>query len=529
MPQEINYPIGIQTFEQIIEGDYVYVDKTELIHKLATTNKCVFLSRPRRFGKSLLVSTLEAYFQGRKALFKGLAIETLEKEWKAYPVLRFDLSGENYDCPEKLIEKISLTLSHYEDIYGENPKAKSIAARFASLLANAEKQTTQKVVILIDEYDKPLTDTLHNDPLREDLRNELAAFYGVMKGKDDAIRFVLLTGITKFGHVSVFSGLNNLIDISLDEDYNAICGVSETEFRKYFPESVKSLAKEYNASEEDMWNALRIHYDGYHFSKSKEGIYNPFSLMVSFKRRKLGFFWFTSGTPWFLVNTLNCYGFPLSSLEGEWFTEEELLDITDPEHNYQALFFQAGYLTIKGYQPGQIVPFVKLEKFQLGFPNEEVRYGFWNTLYDKYLFRHHPRSIFNQPEFIKAVETGNPQEFMERLQSLLAELSHGNTPKDNVRLKEINFQNDLQIIFRMLGFEVHTEITTASGRIDMTVETPSFVYLFEFKTDSTPESALKQIKDNGYALKFKADPRRVFLIGANFDPTTNSLDSFLIE
>ena len=402
MAQQIKYPIGIQTFETIIKDGYLYVDKTALMYSLVKDNKYVFLSRPRRFGKSLLVSTLEAYFQGRRELFKGLAVEALETEWLKYPVLRFDLSGENYDSPEKLKGKISLILSRYEEIYGKNPEAESLAARFESLIIEAEKTGRQKVVILIDEYDKPLTDTLHDDSANEKLRNELAGFYGVMKGNDAHIQFAMLTGITKFGHVSVFSGLNNLNDISLSDDYNAICGVSESEFKKYFPASIKTVAEEYGVTDDEMWEAFRFNYDGYHFSKVKEGLYNPFSIMLSFYYKEIGMHWFTSGTPSFLVNALKLYKFPLNRLEGESFTKAQLTDITDPAKNWQALFFQAGYLTIKGYIPGTIGPFQQLPKYTLGFPNEEVRYGFWTTLYDNYIYGDRSSTPFDQTGFIKA-------------------------------------------------------------------------------------------------------------------------------
>ena len=523
------YPIGIQTFEEIVSEGYLYVDKTGVVYDLVNNNKYVFLSRPRRFGKSLLISTIEAYFQGRKELFNGLAMESLETEWAQHPVLRFDLSGESYQHADKLVSKLESALSKYEEIYGKSPKGKSIADRFERLINAAETKTGQKVVILIDEYDKPLTDSIHDDPLKESLRQELAGFYGVLKGNDVHIRFAMLTGITKYGHVSIFSGLNNLNDISLSDDYNAICGVSETEFHKYFASSIKEVADEYGIEESDVWIAFRENYDGYHFSKVKEGIYNPFSVMLSFYNKEIGSHWFTSGTPTFLVNAVKRYRIPLASLEGESFTKAELSDISDPENNYQALFFQAGYLTIKGYIPGKFGMDSEPPRFTLGFPNKEVRRGFWESLFKGYLLDGHPTSTFDEKGFIHAVETGNPQDFMTRLQSLLAELSYGNTPKENVRLKEINYQNDLYIIFRMLGFRVKTEITVSSGRIDMTVETPSYVYLFEFKTDSTPEMAVRQIRDNVYAARFASDPRRVFLIGANFDTKTNTLDSFVIE
>ena len=532
MAQKINYPIGIQTFEEIIQEGYLYVDKTALVYDLAKNNKYVFLSRPRRFGKSLLVSTLEAYFQGRKELFKGLAMETLEKDWIQYPVLRFDLSGESYDCPKKLKDKISFTLSSYEKTYGRNSEAKSLAARFEALIKQAKLKASQKVVILIDEYDKPMVDNIHDDSLMEDFRKELRGFYSVLKSNDAFIHFAMLTGVTKYSHVSIFSGLNNLKDISLNPKYNAICGVSETEFRNYFGPSIRNFSEATKWPEDTVWKVFKTKYDGYHFCGEGEGIYNPFSILWAFDDNKLGDYWFRSGTPDLLAKVLLKNNYNLKDLEGREFTETQLSDLTNPDKDYHALFFQAGYLTIKGYRPATLNPVTCAdtpEKFILGFPNREVMTGFWSSLYQNYLFTNRPTTPFDETGFIQAVETGDPEEFMTRLQALLSELSQGNTPKENVRLKEINFQNDLQIIFRMLGFQVQTEITVSSGRIDMTVETPSYVYLFEFKTDSTPEAALKQIKDNDYATKFASDSRRIFLIGANFSTETNSLTSFLIE
>ena len=526
------YPLGIQTFEEIVSEGYLYVDKTEIVYDLVNSNKYVFLSRPRRFGKSLLISTIDAYFQGRKELFQGLAMESLEKDWEVHPVLRFDLSGESYQHAGKLVGKISHSLSRYEAIYGKDPEADSLADRFTSLIAAAEAKTKHKVVILIDEYDKPMIDNIHDDALVEDFRKELRGFYGTLKGNDAHIRFAMLTGVTKFAHVSVFSGLNNLRDISMNRDYNAICGISESEFHKYFANSIETFADANKWSVDMVWKAFKAKYDGYLFCDKGEGIYNPFSVLYAFADNKLGEYWFRSGTPTLLVNVLKKNNYNLSDIEGGEFTEMELSDLVDPDRDYHALFFQAGYLTVKGYIPasldlitGEDTP----EKYILGFPNREVSMGFWKSLYDNYLFADSPIAPFDEKGFVKAVETGDPQDFMTLLQSLLAELSYGNTPKDNIRLKEINFQNDLQIIFRMLGFKVKTEIAVASGRIDMTVETNSYVYLFEFKTDSTPEAAIKQIRDNVYAAKFASDSRRVFLIGATFSTKTNSLSSFLIE
>lgn len=527
MQKSINYPIGIQTFEKIIEGEYLYVDKTALVYDLVSNNQFVFLSRPRRFGKSLLISTLEAYFKGRKDLFKGLAMERLEKDWKHYPVLRFDLSAENYENKERLIGKISNYLFWYEKSLGLESKGESISVRFFNVIKTAKEKANERVVILIDEYDKPLLDALHDDKLKEDLREELRGFYSVMKENDDYIHFAMLTGVTKFGHVSVFSGLNNLKDISLNPRYNKICGISETEFRENFQESVHNFAKANKWPEDSVWKAFKVKYDGYRFCGEGEGIYNPFSILWAFSDNKFGDYWFRSGTPSILVKSIKRRKYNLSDIEGGWFTESDLSDISEPDRDYHALFFQAGYLTIKGYEPSTLNPvtfFATPEKYSLGFPNMEVRTGFWSALYRNYLFADQQSSPFDEKGFIKDVETGNPQGFMERLQSLLSLISPGNSKKG-----EVHFQNELQIIFRMLGFHVDTEITMASGRTDMTIKTPSYVYIFEFKLDSTAEEAIKQIHDKGYAMPYKSDPRKVFLIGANFDSNTNNIDNFLIE
>ena len=532
MTQNIQYPIGIQTFDKIIEGGYIYVDKTSLIHDLVNSNKYVFLSRPRRFGKSLLISTIEAYFHGRKDLFKGLAMENLEHKWEEHPVLRFDLSGESYQHSGKLKNLLNLLLSEYEAIYGKNPEEKDLATRFRGIIKRAHDISGKDVVVLIDEYDKPMVDNIHDDSLVDDFRKELRGFYGVLKGSDPYIHFAMLTGVTKYSHVSIFSGLNNLKDVSMNPKYNAICGVSESEFRKYFGPSIENFAEANGWAVESVWNVFKAKYDGYHFCGKGEGIYNPFSILWAFDDNKLGDYWFRSGTPDLITKVLRKNNYNLSNIEGGEFTETQLSDLVDPNKDYHALFFQAGYLTVKGYKPATLNPVTFAdtpEKFILGFPNREVSTGFWSSLYSNYLFSDRPATPFDETGFITAVETGHPEDFMNRLGALLSELSQGNTPKDNVRLKEINFQNDLQIIFRMLGFHVNTEITVASGRIDMIVETSSFVYLFEFKVNSTPEAAIQQIKDNLYAAKFASDPRRVFLIGANFSSKTNTLTSSIAE
>ena len=517
MDTAIKYPIGIQTFSEIITEGYLYIDKTELIYRLVKENKYVFLSRPRRFGKSLLVSTIEEYFKGHKELFSGLAIARKETDWKKYPIIRFDFSGENYDDHTRLTELISAKLSNYEAIYGRNPEDKSIGMRFNRLIHNMRISSDERVVILIDEYDKPLLDVLHDDGKHELTRRELEGFYSNIKKCDADIRFALLTGVGKFGHVSIFSGLNNLNDISLMPRYNALCGISESEFHQCFAPSVTSFATTNGIDENETWALFKTKYDGYHFAKTGEDIYNPFSVLNAFAKEELGNYWFASGTPGFLVKIMKKNKSDLSDIEGVMLTEDDLSDLTNPAANYHALFFQAGYLTIKGYDK-------PTERYLLDFPNEEVRSGFWRSFYKQYVFDGTPRRTFDIFNFLDDIKQGNPEGFMTRIQALVAEISPGID-----RGREVHFQNVMQIIFKMLGQMVHTEIESANSRCDMTVETPSYVYVMEFKINSSPLTAIAQIKSKGYAHRFVADQRTIFLIGANFSTATNELDSFLIE
>ena len=517
MGNMIKYPVGIQTFEKIIEGGYLYVDKTRYVHDLVNDNQYVFLSRPRRFGKSLLLSTIQAYFEGRRKLFAGLAVAGLEKAWDSYPVLRFDLSGESYEHPAKLEGKLNLLLREYEDIYGKEEDEVSVGSRFRGIIRRAVEKTGRKAVVLIDEYDKPLLETMHEEELHESARLRLRGFYGVLKESDEFIRFAMLTGVTKFGQVTVFSGLNNLRDISMLDRYNEICGISETEFRKYFAASVKDFAMAKGTTEEKVWELFRNNYDGYHFSETGCGMYNPFSVLNAFKDNRISNYWFRSGSPDYLIKLFKRNHYVLNELEGQRRTESQLLDMTNPDRNVVTLLYQSGYLTIKDYDP-------MFEEYILGFPNNEVRTGFWSSLYDNYVFNGSNRTAFDMSRFVRDVFDGKATEFMERLQALIASLSPG-TLKD----KEIYFQNILQVVFSMMGFHTRTEITMASGRADMTVETEKYIYIFEFKIDSTAEAALAQIKGKRYSAPFNTGTHKVILIGANFSSTTNLLSDYIIE
>lgn len=363
------YPIGIQTFEEIRKGGYVYVDKTELIYKLVNSGKYFFLSRPRRFGKSLLISTLEAYFSGRKELFEGLAIERLEKGWMEYPVLHLDLNTQKYDTPKALLDVLEENLEKWEEIYGSSEKEIGVARRFNGVIERAAEKTGRNVVVLIDEYDKPMLQAIGNEELMTEYRNTLKAFYGALKSCDRYIRFAILTGVTKFSKVSVFSDLNNLEDISIDSRFANICGISEDELCSELEEDISLLAENNGITIEETHRELKEWYDGYHFSEDGDDIYNPFSLLNTFVKMKFGSYWFETGTPTFLVELLKTTKYNLNNLTTEVASSDSLAGIESMYTNPVPILYQSGYLTIKGYNR-------EFRVYNLGFPNKEVEEGF---------------------------------------------------------------------------------------------------------------------------------------------------------
>ena len=367
------YPIGIQSFEEIRNGGYVYVDKTALIYRLTSTGKYYFLSRPRRFGKSLLVSTMEAYFSGRKELFEGLAMESLEKEWTEYPVLHLDLTGSSYTDISQLNISLDQHLRKWESLYDVTPVSEDLSSRFKDVIDAACRKIGQKVVILIDEYEKPIIDNIDNPELMEQFRRELQGFYSVIKGKDNAIRFAFLTGVTKLGKMSIFSGLNNLNDISMDARYADICGISEQELKSTFGESVEELARANELSVDDCYKKLAQMYDGYHFTENSVGIYNPFSLLNTFNSGKFRMYWFETGTPTFLVRYLKQGNYNLDNISRNDVSLETLTGSNYVSPAPITLMYQAGYLTIKGFNPDFFT-------YNLDYPNEEVKRGFMHSL-----------------------------------------------------------------------------------------------------------------------------------------------------
>ena len=513
----MKYPIGIQNFKDIRMGGYVYVDKTALIYKLADLGKYYFLSRPRRFGKSLLISTLEAYFQGKKELFGGLALERLETEWKSYPVLHLDLNVDKYSTPDNLDQVLNEALAQWEKVYGSNPNEATLSLRFKGIIRRAFEQTGKQVVVLVDEYDKPLLSTIDCKELHDAYRSTLKAFFGVLKSQDPYIRFAFLTGVSRFSHVSIFSDLNNLQDISLIPDYADICGISEKELHEYFEESLQELASANGMTYEQVCEKLRGQYDGYHFYPNSVGIYNPFSLLNTFQYKLFQDYWFRTGTPTFLVKLLQQNDYDLKALKGLYVDDSALQSVDEDYADPIPVLFQTGYLTFSGYD---------LEMgYRLDFPNQEVERGFFNFLLPYYtsVLKSGVKSYLNK--LTAAVRQGKPNDLLRTLQTMLAGKPYMLAGGD----KEVHFQNTLYLIFTMLGYNVQVEQATSQGRMDVTIQTPDYVYIFELKLDKSAEEALQQIKNSQYTRPFQTDSRKVFLIGANFSSATRTVEKWMVE
>ncbi len=516
-PIAMIYPIGIQNFEKLRNDGYVYVDKTAHIHRLATTGSYYFLSRPRRFGKSLLVSTMYAYFSGRKELFEGLAMERLEQKWTQHPILHLDLNTEDYRSEESLNRRLDNTLSQWEQLYGTGEKEESLSLRFEGIVRRAYEKTGERVVILVDEYDKPMLQAISNDELQAKFRSTLKAFYSVLKTQDRYIKFGFLTGVTKFGKVSVFSDLNNLQDISMLPMYADICGISEKEMHIYFEEGIQKLAANNRLTYDETCAKLKKQYDGYHFGRNSQGIYNPFSLLNTFNNLIFGDYWFETGTPSFLVELLQHTNYDLNRLQEEELSADVLGSIDSMSKNPIPMIYQSGYLTIKDYDE-------RFDLYKLGFPNKEVEQGFIRYLLPYYTSVSQNKTAFYINNFIREVESGQPEQFLERLQALFADGNYeisGNMEKC--------FQNALYVIFKIMGFYTEVERRTARGRMDVTIQTKDYVYILELKLDGSAEAALQQIEEKGYAAPFAKDGRTLYKIGINFSSATRGIGEYLIQ
>ena len=511
-----NLPIGIQNFEKLREGNYLYIDKTEQIYRLVSCGCYYFLSRPRRFGKSLLMSTIHSYFSGRKDLFEGLAIEKLEKEWLEHPVLHLDLNTRNYSDEKALTDELNKHLEYWEAVYGNKFADRSIEERFTQIIKLAFEKTGRKVVILVDEYDKPMLQAIGNPKLQDAYRATLKGFYGALKSMDGCIRFALLTGVTKFGKVSVFSDLNNLKDISMSLEYNDVCGITEKELLSNFDGYIERLASVNDLSKEEAVAKLREQYDGYHFHPKGGGVYNPFSLLNCLDEKEFKDYWFETGTPTYLVQLLQEREYNLEKMSREETSADVLNSIDANSTNPIPVIYQSGYLTIKDYDP-------VFETYTLGFPNREVEKGFMNFLVPYYTSIPSSGSAFEIKSFVRDVQSGNTEGFIARLKSFFAD-----TPYELVKKLENHYQNVVFILFKLMGFYTQAEYRTSEGRIDMVVKTPKFCYVLEFKLDGTAEEALAQISDKNYVLPFSAEDRQIIRLGINFDSTTRNIDKVLI-
>ena len=535
MPNKIDYmkyPIGIQNFEKIRKDGYIYVDKTAQIYDLVSDGTIYFLSRPRRFGKSLLVSTLKAYFMGKKELFKGLAIDSLEKEWAEYPVFHLDFNGENFTQGNTLQLKIDGHIASWEQIYGKDFNSKTLGDRFAYVLKQAHKQYGRRAVVLIDEYDKPILDVLDTKyttevdgerrPIEEVNRDILKGFYSVFKAADEDLQFVLLTGVTKFSQVSVFSGFNQPADISMDRRYEALCGITQDELYSYFAEPIKELAEIYSMTEDEMKEFLKRQYDGYHFGTKMTDIYNPFSLLNAFASQRVDDYWFRSGTPSYLIRLLNHTNEDLDELTGRYYDPSEFIDYKADVEKPLPMIFQSGYLTVKDCD-------ISMNTFLLDFPNNEVRKGFVTMIASDYLKTKDSASGWTL-DTVYALKRGDLERFRKLLTGFLADIPYTMRRKETERERERYFHYTFYLLMRMVScYTVYTEKQQSEGRVDCIVEVPDYVYIFEFKLDGTAAEALAQIEDKGYARPYAADPRPLYRIGVSFSSETGTVSDWAVE
>lgn len=523
MARQMKYPIGVQDFESLRQDGFVYVDKTKLVMDLVETGRVHFLSRPRRFGKSLLISTLKAYFEGKRDLFKGLAIDTDDVDWEPCPVVHFDFNPELYLTRADLESRINKMLSVYEEVYGRKEYDKSLSQRFESLLIAAHKQTGRRVAVLVDEYDKPLLQSIGNEALMDDLRSLLKSFYGVLKTSDAHVRFALITGVTKFSKVSIFSDLNNLKDISNDVRFAEVCGITEQELYDYFDDQVEMLGEANDLTKEEAYAKMKKMYDGYHFTRRVKtpGIYNPFSVLGALDSCEFRDFWFATGTPSFLIKVIKQNNYRLDNLmDNPSVTSDLMGELNSFNITPLPILYQSGYLTIKGFEP-------EFNSYTLGFPNYEVEYGFFNylaTTYTRDQSKDMTPSPFFVEKFIEDIRGGRAEDFMQRLDTFLIDSSY-----QIVGDAEKYFQNVMFVVFKMLGFYVIPERHTSRGRIDILLQAPKYLFVIELKLDGTVEDAMQQIEDMEYAKPFQLDGRTVIKIGANFSSETRHLTGWKIE
>lgn len=515
--QRVKYPVGIQSFEKLRTDGFLYIDKTAHIYDLITHGQYYFLSRPRRFGKSLLLSTLKAYFEGRKDLFEGLAIADLETEWVSRPVLMLTLSGYN-PYQGNLSDIISNQFSQYEVTYGCSNETSDLGSRFGNLIRGAYEKTGKKVAILIDEYDSPMMSHLHDEERYEKVKALLKSVYVNLKDMDECIEFGMLTGVTRFSKMTIFSGLNNLNDISLDVKYGDICGITEDELVSNFKSGIQDLADENDLSYDKALAELKANYDGYHFTKKSEDIYNPFSLLMCMVKREFGAYWFQTATPTFLINEMKRLDVALPDILKEEATASTLSDIDSYRTSPTALLFQTGYLTIKSYD-------AEYDAYTLGIPNREVEKGLFSDMLASIAEVGNNVVDRTMLEIRRGFNNGNPDKALEAIKVFMAGI-----PAHLTRRKpEVYFENNLYLIFRLAGLDINTEWWTSEGRIDLLLKTKKYIYVIELKLDKSPEEALTQIDSKDYSLQFESDGRKIVKIGIAFSSEKRNIIDWIIR
>jgi hypothetical protein len=508
----MRYPLGIQTFSEIIENKLLYVDKTALIHDLVYSGKVYFLSRPRRFGKYLLISTLDALFSGRKDLFEGLAIADTDYDFVTYPVIRVDFSGGRFVTEDELEQHISSTLDDCAQKYGVELIKEGFTLRFKELMVQLHEKTGQKVVLLVDEYDKPILNNLKK-PVLEEIKAVMSAFYAMVKSQDEHLRFVFITGVSKFAKVSIFSGMNSLDDISLDEDYAILCGITEQELTDYFGEAIDQLATREQLDRQAMLAKIKYWYNGYRFEEESLGVYNPFSLLSLFKKRKFKNYWYSTATPTFLLDLLQDKQYDLSSM-GQLEVSESAFTSTEPEDmDVLSLFVQTGYLTIKGYRNS---------RYTLDFPNYEVKRSFFESVATRYSRLEKGLGDIYIYDLVDHLNAGNLDDFFKTLKIFFA-----NIPYDLSVDREKYYQSLFYAIITMVGLSVEAEVSTNDGRIDCVMQTVDSIYIIEFKLNGTKEEALKQIQDKQYAQKYLRSNKTIVLLGVEFDQKSRNISDFI--
>ena len=510
-------PIGIQDFVGIREDGYHYIDKTAVIHQLLNSGKVFFLSRPRRFGKSLLCSTLGAIFNGQRELFKGLAIDELEWAWKKHPVIRIDLNAGNFESGiETLYSAINLSLEYAAKACGVTVRGTTVAERLSHLIVDAHETNGQKVALVIDEYDKPLLSTIDNDTLHATIRSELKGFYGVLKSSDPHLAFVFLTGVTKFSQVSIFSDLNHLTDISLDSRFSDICGIRQDEMERGFAEEIATYAAQKGVTEEEYLARLRNWYNGYRFSKSSVSVYNPFGLLNHFATGEFNSYWFNTGTPTFLLKLIEKQDIDILSLEDMELQADAFGNYKKDTMEAVPVLYQAGYLTITGYNE-------RRNMYTLGYPNEEVRTSFADALADRYAYAPHLKRGSLVADFSEYLESGNVEGFMAALLPFFAGI-----PYDLSDKTERHYQVVFYLIFRLLGQYCQTEVKSAIGRSDAIVLAGDYVYCFEFKLFGTAEDALAQIDAKGYLTPYTGSGKTLVKVGVEFDAEKRNVGRWVL-